>query len=433
MRDDWKQTGKEWSVKSKYNSFNSYKGLMYIDSHYKPIAKWWKGEPGAKLPAPVELSLDPGHLCNFKCGHCNAQRYLAIHPDQVPEDKKLMTKEHLKRLIDFCADWGVKAVCIGGGGEPLMNKNIWDMPSYIVSKGMKCSFATNGSLINEQIANEMMNCRWVGVSVDAGSSEVFNKVHGFEDGKLKKIENMKEIFEKTYGKNEESEEIFRNISEIILKESKEKEENNLFDKVIDNLRLLVRKKKETGSQIDISYKFLISPLNWQDLFKACKLAKEIGVRDFHARPADLERKDFDSAMELNYNLEEIHSLFEKCHELEDDNFRVFTVMHKYNPEFRIMHTFCNCVSSPLMLQACSDGNVYVCADHRIEPRFKLTSHYPNPEEILKVWGSEKHREILKSVRVNEECGRCTYGEYAKQIEEVAMGINEEDPMCIDFP
>lgn len=432
MRDDWKQTGKEWIPKSKYNSFNSFKGLTYIDSHYNPIARWWKGE-GTILPPPIELSLDPGHVCNFKCGHCNAQRYLIMHPEQVPEDKKLMTKEHLRKIIDFCAKWGVRGVCIGGGGEPLMNKNVWDLPSYIISKGMKCSFATNGSLINEEIAEQMMNCRWVGVSVDAGSKEIFNKVHGFEDDKLKKIGDVKEIFEKMYGKSKENKELFEKILGTLIKENEGREENNLFDRVIDNLRLLVRKKKETGSKIDISYKFLIRPDNWQDLFKACKLAKEVGVKDFHARPADLERKDFESAMDLNYNIDEIHNLFEKCHELNDDNFRVFTVMHKYNPEFKIMHTFCNCVSSPLMLQTCSDGNVYVCADHRIEPRFKLASHFPNPEEILKVWGTEKHRELLKSIEVNKECGRCTYGEYAKQIEELSLGLNEEDPMCVDFP
>ncbi len=433
MRDDWKQTGKEWSGISKYNSFNSYKGLMYIDSHYKPISKWWNGEEGVKLPPPIELSLDPGHVCNFKCEHCNAQRYLAIHPEQVPEDKKLMTKEHLRKIIDFCASWGVRGVCIGGGGEPLMNKNVWDLPAYIVSKRMECSFATNGSLINEEIAEQMMNCRWVGVSVDAGSKEVFNKVHGFENKNLNKIREVREIFEKMYGRGEENKKLFQQIADTIAKEDDGREEKDLFDKVINNLRLLVRKKKETGSKIDIAYKFLIRPDNWQDIFKACELAKEIGVRDFHARPADLERKDFETVMELNYNIDEIHKLFDKCHELEDENFRVFTVMHKYNPDFRIMHTFCNCLSSPLMLQACSDGNVYVCADHRIEPRFKLANHFPNPEEILKVWGSEKHREILKSIDVNKECGRCTYGEYARQIEEVTLGTKEKDPMCMNFP
>ena len=333
MRDDWQAKAKEWSVKSKYNSFNSYKGLTYFSTHYQPIAKWFKGE--GKLPAPIELSLDPGHMCNFGCAHCNAQRYLVINPHEVPEDKRLMSKEHLKKLIDFMADWGVRGVCIGGGGEPLMNKAVWDLPSYIKTKGMKSSFATNGSLINEQIAKEMMNCKWVGVSVDAGSREIFKDVHGVD----------------------------------------------FFDRVIENLKLLVKTKKETGSKIDIAYKFLITPKNFHDLYNACRLAKEIGVRDFHARPVDLERKDFEAAMQLNYDFDEIHKLFEKCHELEDENFRVFTVMHKYNPNFRVSHTFNNCVSSSLMIQVCADGNVYVCADHRLEPRFRLCSHFPEPSEI----------------------------------------------------
>ena len=101
MRDDWQAKAKEWSVKSKYNSFNSYKALTWHTSHYIPIAEWFKKQ--GKLPAPIELSLDPGHICNFKCGHCNAQRYLVMHPEQVPEDKKIMTKEHLRKIIDFMA------------------------------------------------------------------------------------------------------------------------------------------------------------------------------------------------------------------------------------------------------------------------------------------------------------------------------------------
>lgn len=386
MRDDWKEKRKEWADKSKYNSFNSYKGLTWMNSHYIPISNWLKGK--GDLPPPIELSLDPTHLCNFKCSHCNAQRYLSINPNEVAKNMKKMSKKHLENLIDFTSDWGVRAVCIGGGGEPLMNKHIWNLPSYINKKGMKSSFATNGSLIDDALAGEMMYCRWVGVSVDSGNRKTFEQVHGVDK----------------------------------------------FNRVINNLDLLVKTKENTGSKIDISYKFLINPKNWKDLEEACKLAKDIGVRDFHARPADLERKDFESAMRLNYEMEKIQELFYKCHELGDgENFRVFTIMHKYDPEFRVMHSFENCVSSPLMLQACSDGNVYVCADHRIENRFKLGGHFPNPEEIKKYWGSNKHRKLLKSINVDKECGRCTYGEFARQIEELAIGKKNIDPMCVDFP
>lgn len=391
-KKDAVQNSQEWSTKSKYNSFNSYKGLTWHDSHYVPISKWFKGE--GQLPPPIELSLDPGHLCNFRCKHCNAQRYLVHKTEEVPADKKTMTQEHLKNLIDFCARWKVRGICIGGGGEPLMNRNIWHMPSYIKEKGMESSFATNGSLINEEIAREMMNCRWVGVSIDAATREIFEKVHGVDH----------------------------------------------FDKVIKNLRLLVKLKKETGSKVDISYKFLINPQNWHEIYEACKIAKEIGVRDFHARPADLQRKDLENlegteykkmreSMESAYNHEEIQRLFQKCHELEEgDIFRVFTVMHKYDPEFKIKHPFKNCVSSSLMLQACSDGNVYVCADHRLEPRFKLCSHHPDPEEIQRYWGSDEHKRLLNSINVHEECGRClvpgtkvTTINGVKNIEEIKKG------------
>jgi len=388
----------EWSTKSKYNSFNSYKGLTWCNSHYVPIAKWFKGK--GELPPPVELSLDPGQLCNFRCKHCNAQRYLVHNTSEVPADMKTMTEEHLKNLIDFCARWGIRGICIGGGGEPLMNRNIWHMPSYIKEKGMKSSFATNGSLINEEIAREMMHCRWVGVSVDAATRETFEEVHGVDN----------------------------------------------FDRVIENIKLLVKLKKETGSNIDLSYKFLINPQNWHEIYEACKIAKEIGVRDFHARPVDLQRKDLENlegteykkmrdSMESAYDHEEIQRLFQKCHELEEgDTFRVFTVMHKYDPEFKIKHPFKKCVSSSLMLQACSDGNIYVCADHRLEPRFKLCGHYPDPEEIKRYWGSSEHRDLLNSINVDGECGRCTYGEYARQIEELTMDdVGEIDPMCVDFP
>jgi MoaA/NifB/PqqE/SkfB family radical SAM enzyme len=201
MRDDWKEKKKEWSDKAKYSSFNSYKGLAWYGSHYQPIAEWFKGK--GELPAPIELSLDPAHVCNFACGHCNAQRYLLVNPDEVPKDQKIMTREHLRGLVDFCAEWGVKGVCIGGGGEPLMNRDVWDLPSYIKSKGMQPSFATNGSLINEQIAEEMMNCRWVGVSVDSATSETFEKIHGVD----------------------------------------------AFDRVVNNLRLLTETKKEQEAKL----------------------------------------------------------------------------------------------------------------------------------------------------------------------------------------
>lgn len=370
----------EWLNENKYNSFNSYKGLAYINE-YRAIAKWVKGQ--GRLLAPVECSLDPVHLCDFHCGHCNAQRYLRKDKNKALIKNRLMSKRHMFDLIDFLSGWGVKGICIGGGGEPLMNKAVWGLPSCIAKKGMSSSFATNGCLIDKKMAREMMLCRWVGVSVDSGDRKTFRRVHGVDR----------------------------------------------FDKVIANLRLLVKEKKEAGSGVDIAYKVLVRPDNIDSILPACRLAKEIGVKDFHARPVDLERKDFKSAIELNYNMPKILDIFHSCHELEDEGFRVFTVVHKYDPDFKVSHCFKKCLASPLMIQCCADGNVYVCADHRIEKRFGLGAHYPDPAAILKFWGAPSHRGLLDSIDVDKECGRCTYGEYARQIEEAVI----EDGMCLNFP
>lgn len=370
----------EWIDGNKYNSFNSYKGLAYINA-YRNIARWLKSE--AKLLAPIHCSFDPVHLCNFKCGHCNAQRYLALDKDRLPARERLMTRAHMRNLIAFLADWGIKGVCIGGGGEPLLNKGVWDLPSYINGKGMESAFATNGYWVDRAMAKEMMHCRWVGFSIDAGERKTFKHIHGVD----------------------------------------------AFERVIANLKLLLRKKKETGSKVDICYKMLIRPDNLHSVLPACKLAKAIGVRDFHVRPVDLQRRDFKMKLKPDYNVAWVLEILEACHKLETEDFRVFSVVHKYSPQLRVVHNFKRCIASALAIQCCADGNVYVCMDHRIEKRFKLGRHYPRPENILRFWGSDRHRKLLNSIHVDRECGRCTYGEYARQIEDVVI----EDNMCLNFP
>ncbi len=45
------------------------------------------------------------------------------------------------RLVDFLSQWGVRGLCISGGGEPSLHEGVWGLPSYAVSKGMDVSFS----------------------------------------------------------------------------------------------------------------------------------------------------------------------------------------------------------------------------------------------------------------------------------------------------
>ena len=332
------------------------------------------------LPPPIECNLDPFAECNLACNFCVGQRYLRTHREEVGEMRKL-PKEYMYRLVDFLATWGVSGLCLSGGGEPSLHDGVWQLPSYAVSKGMDVSFVTNGVDIHPVLRDNMMACRWVSFSVDAGNYETYKKIKG----------------------------------------------KDRFTEVINNIANIAALRRRTNAKVDLCYKMLILPENIDEIFYACRLARELGVQDFHVRPVDYERSDIEGHKKLDIDVEKVQEQFVKCHELETEEFRVFTIVHKFDPEFHIKHDFKKCYAT-LILPILTDGSGYLCVDKKMESRFRLGNAFPDPTEILKWWGSDKHREMIKSVNINE-CSRCTGSQYNKQIEQVVL----QDKMCLAFP
>lgn len=351
----------EWKQENKYNSFNSYKGLTYY-GHYKQIVAWLGGN--GDLPAPIEASLDPFSGCNNQCYYCNSQRYLRENPQRVPR----WGRDYMEDLLIDLATMGVKGFCWGGGGEATLNPRIPEMTRFGVDLGMECSIITNAVSLSDDLIDALLLCRWIGVSLDSADMEVYKKVRG--------------------------------VDKCL--------------KVISNISKLARKRTKT----DICVKVLVLPETIDSITYTCKLSKELGVQDFHVRPVDLERKDFKTATRLNLDMEKIEDIFAQCHAMETPDFHVYTVTHKYDENFHVKHNFKKCLASPLVMQICTDKQLYVCVDHRNEPRFEI-----------KDWGSDEHRKLLQSIKPEKECARCTWSEYNRQIEEVVI----EDRMCRNFP
>src|SRR3990167_5470112 len=355
----------EWQTQHRYNSFNSYKGLCYYEK-YKAIDKWLNGR--GDLPPPIEVSIDPIAQCNLNCYYCNSQRYLK----DEPITSKPMKRQALRDNIQEWARWGIDGFCFGGGGESLLNRDIWTLPSWIAALGKQSSVVTNGTIMNDTLAGELCYCRWVGFSVDAATSDTYFKIHQVSG-------------------------------------------DTLF-KVLDNIKFLIaRRGKEGWPRLDIAYKFLVLPENKHEITQACSIAKSLGVNDFHVRPADLERKDYrgKKAQYTEAELTDIQEQYEECQKMTTDTFRVFTVSHKFDSQRHAKHEFQHCYASPLVLQACTDGNACACVDHRIEPRFCLG----RTDKVKEWWGKDAHRKLVQDIKPNEECARCTWGPYNRQIEE----------------
>ena len=361
----------EWS--NKYNSFNSYKGLTYYQN-YKDVVDWMNGAD--YLPPPIECNLDIFAECNLRCYFCVTQRYLRTHREEVGE-MRILPLDYMLRLVDFLADWGVKGLCISGGGEPTLHDGLPTVICHAKQK-MDVCVVTNATHLDRSL----LYCRWVALSVDAADGETYKRVKGADK----------------------------------------------FDRVIENIKKLANLKELTNSPVDLCFKFLVLPENQHQIYKTCKLAKELGVQDFHARPVDFERPDIVGAKPLLLDMVVIQEQFAKCHELETEEFHVYTVTHKFDSEFHVKHDFERCLATPLVIPILQDGNAYLCVDRKMEAKFKLGSCYPDPETILKWWGSEAHRNLIKSVDINN-CSRCTWSQYNAQIEQSVI----KDGMCLSFP
>jgi pyruvate-formate lyase-activating enzyme/DNA-binding transcriptional regulator WhiA len=317
-------------------------------------------------------------LLVHNCSWCNASRYL----DKGLQGKR-MTDEHMLNLIYFLSEWGVKALCFGGGGESLLHTKLNDALNYSYELGLENSIATNGTIFTDELIITAINtCRWIGVSIDSATKETYFKA--------RKID--------------------------------------LFDKAIDNLCKLVKENKE--NKCDITYKFLIFQENQHEIYDACKLAKEIGVNTFHCRPASYIHQGMKETINNPYNIELIEEQFKKCRELEDKNFKVYLIVHKFNPDFSTRRDFKQCWTGPICIQLCADGNVYNCPDSRHLEEFKLGEHYPSPEKILEFWGSKKHYNLVFDGACKICNWRCTFGYYNKMFEK--LFIDNNDPLCRNF-
>lgn len=89
----------------------------------------------------------------------------------------MMSRDTLMALADFLPNWqgspewprGVEAICIAGGGEPLLHPDIGAFIERVIGHGIEVGVVTNGTAI-DRLLEPLSMCTWVGVSVDAGTA-----------------------------------------------------------------------------------------------------------------------------------------------------------------------------------------------------------------------------------------------------------------------
>jgi radical SAM protein with 4Fe4S-binding SPASM domain len=138
-----------------------------------------------QIQPPFMVSYSITIKCNLKCKHCYSESVEQAAPDE------LSTKEVL-HLVDDLSRWGIGLLIIDGG-EPLCREDLLDIVRYASSKGIRTTIGSNGTLIDEAMARNMIDAGVMAVAisvdgVDAATHDSFRGVAGAFEQTLRGLE-----------------------------------------------------------------------------------------------------------------------------------------------------------------------------------------------------------------------------------------------------
>ena len=128
--------------------------------------------------------------CNLRCKHCRAEA-------EDSEFEREMSTDEIRGVIDDIACFS-KPILILTGGEPLYRPDIFEISHYAKDKNLRLALATNGTLIDRDIANsiKLAGIERVSISIDgkdADSHDGFRGVPGSFDDALRGARYLREV------------------------------------------------------------------------------------------------------------------------------------------------------------------------------------------------------------------------------------------------
>jgi MoaA/NifB/PqqE/SkfB family radical SAM enzyme len=121
------------------------------------------------LPTAITINVTPN--CFLKCIQCDLWK-------TTPE--KHISLQNGQKIIDRLSNWLGPHYLFFTGGEPLLNPNLTQIISYAQSKQINCHLNSNGSLIDENIAQKLATAKLtaISISLDGSTAKLHDKFRG---------------------------------------------------------------------------------------------------------------------------------------------------------------------------------------------------------------------------------------------------------------
>jgi heme b synthase len=110
--------------------------------------------------------------CNLRCIHCRAEAGFERSPKELTTEE---TYGLIEQVVDFA-----RPIMVLTGGEPLLRPDIYDIARYAADKGLRCALASNGTLIDDQAADNIVEAgiRRVSISIDGANPRTHDSFRG---------------------------------------------------------------------------------------------------------------------------------------------------------------------------------------------------------------------------------------------------------------
>lgn len=309
---------------------------------------------GGEKVGPWVIEMDPTTACNLACHDCISANLL---------NQGGIDRERIKELAKEFKEIGVRAVVLIGGGEPMAHPEFGTLLDYFYEVGIHVGITSNGTLIERYLDRLAEKTKWVRISVDAGSEDVFQEFRPAPSGR------------------------------------------SMFNTVIDGMRALGKRKRGK-----MGYSFLVlskisngkvAATNAYDIKNAAHVAKDVGCDYFEVKPS------FDMMHFLVNQPEEVtqavrEQLAEVAH-LASDDFRIispYTLDAALDGTTTQKKEYTRCLVADMRTVVTPSG-VYVCPYHRGNLNMRIGDI--NKDSFQNVWFGDKRAATMRRVNPSIHC------------------------------
>jgi heme b synthase len=344
---------------------------------------------------PKWIAWEITRRCNLRCVHCRSasEKEAKGHPD--------FTLSEAHRVLDDIASYATPVVVLSGG-EPLVRKDVFDIARYGTEKGLRMCLATNGTLVDAGVCENIKSSgiRIVSLSLDGADARVHDDFRSQEGA---------------------------------------------FAGTINAARLF----REHGIEFIVNSSF--TKRNQEEIPKVYKLAKELGATAWYmfmivptGRGEEImneliSKEDYDEILDWHYDMEKDEDTMLVRPTCAPQYYRVVLQRSKKEGEKFRKRTLKfstggakGCIAGQLICLIDVDGNVLPC------------SYFPKPagnireKSFREIWeGSELFKDLRDFKKYKGRCGSCEFvnvcGGCRARAYSVYGDYLEEEPFCSHIP